>query len=84
MNFDYNFYNLVLSEVVARIASDQIIIEKEASDLIVSSNNKKFKNIYFDGKDELMKRVDIFQNNPEWYEKNGIPRTLGILLHNSP
>ncbi|MEI6169604.1 MAG: hypothetical protein WCP56_01245 [Candidatus Saccharibacteria bacterium] len=45
MNFDYNFYNLVLSEVVARIASDQIIIEKEASDLIVSSDNKKFKNI---------------------------------------
>jgi hypothetical protein len=29
MNFDYDFYNLVLSEVSTRIASDQIIIESK-------------------------------------------------------
>jgi len=28
MNFDYDFYNLVLSEISARISADQIIIEK--------------------------------------------------------
>ena len=29
MNFDYDFYNLVLSEITARIATDQIVIEHE-------------------------------------------------------
>jgi hypothetical protein len=45
MNFDYDFYNLVLSEITARIASDQIVIEKEANNLLASKNSKKFNQI---------------------------------------
>jgi hypothetical protein len=38
MNFDYDFYNLVLSEVSTRIASDQIIIESKIDSDEVSAS----------------------------------------------
>ena len=38
MNFDYDFYNLVLSEVSTRIASDQIIIESKIDSNEVSAS----------------------------------------------
>ncbi|KAL0226061.1 hypothetical protein P9112_013385 [Eukaryota sp. TZLM1-RC] len=43
-----------------------------------------FSNKFFDQKDELIKILDFFQNNKEWYEKKGIPHTLGILLYGPP
>jgi hypothetical protein len=48
------------------------------------STNKKLKNIFFTNKEELDKRLDVFMNNPEWYENNGIPHTFGLLLHGKP
>lgn len=47
-------------------------------------STKTFDNLFFDGKEEIMKKIDFFLNNREWYEKNGIPYTLGIGLYGPP
>jgi hypothetical protein len=43
-----------------------------------------FNNLYFDGKAELISKIDFFINNKEWYEKEGHPYTLGIGLSGPP
>jgi hypothetical protein len=43
-----------------------------------------FKNSYFQEMDEIIKKIDFFLNNKEWYMKRGIPYNLGILLHGEP
>jgi len=47
-------------------------------------NNRTFNNIFFDGKQDIINKVDFFLNNKEWYHKKGIPYTLGIGLHGPP
>ncbi len=47
-------------------------------------STRKFNNLYFDGKDDLIKKVDFFTNNKDWYENEGHPYTLGIGLSGSP
>jgi len=46
--------------------------------------NKSLSNIYGHHVDNLKTRVDLFVKKPEWYEKRGVPHTLGILLHGPP
>jgi hypothetical protein len=46
--------------------------------------NKNLNNIFGDHLDVLKKRVNMFINNPKWYESKGIPYTLGIMLHGPP
>ena len=47
-------------------------------------SNRTFDNLYFDGKRELIDKIDFFINNKEWYEKEGHPYTLGIGLSGLP
>ena len=47
-------------------------------------SNRTFDNLYFDGKRELIDKIDFFVNNNEWYEKEGHPYTLGIGLSGLP
>jgi hypothetical protein len=47
-------------------------------------STRKFDNLYFDGKNDLIEKIDFFTNNKEWYEKEGHPYTLGIGLSGSP
>lgn len=47
-------------------------------------STKTFDNLFFEGKEEVIKKIDLFLNNREWYEKNGIPYTLGIGLYGPP
>ena len=47
-------------------------------------SNRTFDNLYFDGKRELIDKIDFFVNNKDWYEKEGHPYTLGIGLSGLP
>ena len=51
-------------------------------DLFETTRN--FNNIFFDGKKELIEKIDFFLNNRNWYYEKGIPYTLGIGLHGPP
>ena len=44
------------------------------------TSTRNFNTIFFDKKEELISKIDFFNNNKEWYEKEGHPYTLGITL----
>ena len=48
------------------------------------NTNKSLKNVFGKHLDVVKERVNLFCNNPEWYQEKGIPYTLGILLHGPP
>lgn len=50
----------------------------------VFESARTFDNIFFDGKSEIIKRINSFVNNKHWYYEKGIPYTLGIGLHGPP
>jgi ATP-dependent 26S proteasome regulatory subunit len=45
---------------------------------------RTFNNIFFDGKKEIISKIDFFLRNKDWYYKKGIPYSLGIGLHGPP
>ena len=47
-------------------------------------SGKTFKNIFFPEKEELIKKVEFFNENESWYNDHGIPYMLGLLLHGEP
>lgn len=47
-------------------------------------STKTFDNMYFEGKTDLISKIEHFQNNHEWYQREGLPYTLGIGLYGEP
>jgi len=45
---------------------------------------KSINNIFGNHIATIRDRINLFINHREWYEKRGIPHTLGILLHGRP
>jgi len=45
---------------------------------------RNFSNLFFDGKNDLINKINFFINNKEWYEQKGIPWTCGIGLSGPP
>jgi ATPase family associated with various cellular activities (AAA) len=50
----------------------------------IFSTTRTFENVYFEDQSIVKKRVNFFLNNRTWYEKKGIPYTLGFLFHGDP
>jgi SpoVK/Ycf46/Vps4 family AAA+-type ATPase len=61
---------------------DECILDCWREDIFESYRN--FNNIFFDGKLEILSKINFFLNNREWYIEKGIPYTLGIGLHGPP
>jgi ATP-dependent 26S proteasome regulatory subunit len=47
-------------------------------------NDRNFDNIFFDQKEDVKDRLDFFINNRQWYQKKGIPYTLGLMFSGKP
>jgi SpoVK/Ycf46/Vps4 family AAA+-type ATPase len=50
----------------------------------IFESSRTFNNMFFDGKDELLTKLDFFLQNRKWYFEKGIPYSLGIGLHGPP
>ena len=48
------------------------------------SSTRKFNNIFFNDKALLIKKLDFFLNNKDWYFNKGIPYSIGIGMHGPP
>jgi hypothetical protein len=48
------------------------------------STTRTFENVYFEEQPVVKKRVEFFLENRSWYERKGIPYTLGFLFHGAP
>ena len=53
-------------------------------DEYVFQTNRTFNNIFFDNKEEIVERINFFLTNKNWYDKKGIPYTLGMMLYGDP
>jgi ATPase family associated with various cellular activities (AAA) len=45
---------------------------------------RTFDNMFFEGKADILEKIQFFMNNREWYNMMGIPYTLGIGLCGPP
>lgn len=48
------------------------------------STTRTFDNVYFDEQAKVRKHTEFFLHNKRWYERKGIPYTLGFLFHGEP
>merc|ERR1711936_935804 len=47
-------------------------------------SGKSFSNVFYPEKGDVVKRLDFFSKNKEWYKKRGIPYTMGFLFYGEP
>lgn len=47
-------------------------------------STRTFDNIFFEGKEDVLKKIRFFLDNPGWYYDMGVPYTLGFGLHGPP
>ena len=64
---------------IRKIEEGEIILNKQ-----LFRSVKTMENLFLPDKQNLLKHIDFFLNNESYYKKNGIPYTLGILLHGEP
>jgi chaperone BCS1 len=50
----------------------------------IFESSRSFNNIFFDGKNDIINKIDFFLKNRDWYYSKGIPYSLGIGLHGPP
>jgi hypothetical protein len=48
------------------------------------NTNKSFDTLFIENKRNILKQIDFFNNNEEWYKNKGNPYTLGIGLYGPP
>lgn len=73
-------------------SNDQLLVEigynSKDKDLNINYNpwisNATFENRFFTNKEEILKKIDFFIKNPDWYNKRGLPWTLGLLIWGEP
>jgi DNA polymerase III delta prime subunit len=46
--------------------------------------SRTFDNVFFEERNDVANRVNHFMNNKQWYDKRGIPHTIGFLFHGPP
>jgi chaperone BCS1 len=50
----------------------------------IFSSTRKFSNIFFEGKENVINKLDFFLNNIDWYFEKGIPYSIGIGMYGPP
>jgi len=48
------------------------------------TTNRNFENVFFTERKHVQDRTRFFLNRRDWYDKKGIPYTLGFLFHGPP
>jgi len=59
-------------------------IEKLIFKIYKNKTEKTFDKLFFEQKDDLLKRLDRFMNDSDYYKRNGKSRNLGLLLYGKP
>lgn len=47
-------------------------------------STRTFNNIFFENHDQIIKKIQFFLDNRDWYYEMGIPYSLGVGLHGPP
>jgi mitochondrial chaperone BCS1 len=73
----------IIKPLYSKRMCDMDTTELSYPEMIEFKTSKSFDNLFFDGKEELIKRLDSFVNRDK-YKALGLPETLGILFHGQP
>ena len=81
--------NLFFFDMVTQSKSKKSIQNKlPESHLIYTKHSfhttRTFENVFFEQREKVKKHVDFFLTRKDWYEKKGIPYTLGFMFHGDP
>jgi len=47
-------------------------------------SGKTFDNVFYSQKEDILKRLDFFTKNKDWYKQRGIPYTMGFMFYGEP
>jgi len=50
----------------------------------IFKTSRTFDNVFFEQKESIQKHTDFFLKRKDWYNKKGIPHTLGFMFHGEP
>jgi len=50
----------------------------------IFKTSRTFDNVFFDSKESVQKHTEFFLQRKDWYNKKGIPHTLGFMFHGEP
>ena len=85
---DQRYYFQEIPSFVRRDLDGNIVFESLSKRLCFKMTPfhtfKSLKNVFGEYMETVHKRILLFRDHPEWYEKRGIPYTLGIMLHGTP
>ena len=73
----------IIKPIFGKKSDDSDVTELQYGRHITFNTSKSFDNLFFDGKEDLIKRLDSFVNRNK-YKTLGLPETLGILLYGEP
>lgn len=48
------------------------------------SSTRKFSNFFFEGKEKIIKKLDFFLHNKDWYFNTGVPYSIGFGMYGPP
>ncbi|CAF4193369.1 unnamed protein product [Adineta steineri] len=48
------------------------------------STSKSFDNLFYEGKQSLLQRLDFFLQNPQYYKQRGIAHSMGLMFYGEP
>jgi ATPase family associated with various cellular activities (AAA) len=48
------------------------------------TTNRSFDNVFFEQRNDVRNRTQFFLEHRDWYDKKGIPYTLGFMFHGPP
>jgi SpoVK/Ycf46/Vps4 family AAA+-type ATPase len=48
------------------------------------TTNRTFENVFFEEREHVQSRTKFFLDHREWYDRKGIPYTLGFMFHGPP
>lgn len=74
------YFDHIVEKTNSRIPSPQKVLFSKH----LFCTNRTLDNVFHERQEELKQRVEFFLNRKDWYDKRGIPHTLGLLLHGPP
>ena len=81
--------NLYFFDMVTQSKSKKSIQNKLPDSHLIYTKHafhttRSFDNVFFEKREKVKKHVEFFLNRKDWYEKKGIPYTLGFMFHGDP
>ena len=74
------YFDQIVEKVNSRVPTPKKLLFSKH----LFNTNRTLDNVFHERQEEVKQRVNFFLNRKDWYDKRGIPHTLGLMLHGAP